>query len=97
MNAAETAALERLEDRLFGDDGEGGAVGTIRDELRSGFATMDSRVSAIETRHAIVGAITDERRVVKTRITAEHRWRIGLAIGVGTSVVLSLVNLLFAR
>ena len=97
MTSAETAALERLEDRLFGDDGEGGAIGTIRVEIRAGFAKVDARVSALETRNEVGKAVADERRIVKVRITAERRWRIGLAIGVGTSVVLSLVNLLFVR
>lgn len=97
MTSAETAALERLEHRLFGDDGEGGAVGTIRAEVRAGFATVNARVSVLETRHEVTQAVIDERRIVKVRVIAERRWRIGLAFGVGTSVILSLVNILFVR
>ena len=97
MTSAETAALERLEDRLFGDDGEGGAIGTIRVEIRAGFAKVDARVSALETRNEVGKAVADERRIVKVRITAEHRWRIGIGIGVATSVVLMLIQLLSGR
>jgi len=97
VTSAETAALERLEDRLFGKDGEAGAVGTIRAEVRAGFATVNARVSVLETRNEVTQAVIDERRIVKVRVTAERRWRIGLAFGVGTSVILSLVNILFVR
>lgn len=97
MTSAETAALERLEDRLFGKDGEGGAVGTIRSEVRAGFATVNARVSVLETRNEVTKAVIDERRVVKVRVAADRRWRIGLAFGVASSVGLSLVNLLFGR
>lgn len=97
MTSAETAALERLEDRLFGDDGEGGAIGTIRVELHAGFAQVNGRVSALETRNEVGKAVIDERRIAKERIGAERRWRIGLAVGVATSVALSILNLVFGR
>ena len=92
-----TPLIERLEDRLFGDDGEGGAIGTIRVELHAGFAQVNGRVSALETRNEVGKAVADERRIVKERIGAERRWRIGLGIGVASSVGLSLINLLFGR
>ena len=97
MTSAETAALQRLEERLFGDDGEGGAIGTIRAEVRAGFAIVNARASSLETRNEVTQAVIDERRIVKVRVAADRRWRIGLAFGVGTSVILSLVNLLFVR
>lgn len=97
MTSAETAALERLEDRLFGAEGEGGAIGTIRAEVRAGFVKINGRVSALETRNEVGKAVADERRIVKERIGAERRWRVGLGIGVASSVGLSLINLLFGR
>lgn len=97
MTSAETAALERLEDRLFGDDGEGGAVGTIRAEVRAGFAQVDARVSKLETRNEVSKAVGDERRVVKERIGAERRWRIGVAFALVSSIAISLINLLWGK
>ena len=97
MSPTERAALRRLEDRLFGEDGEGGAVGTIRAEVRAGFGALGNRVSRLETQGEVGQAVEVERRTVRARIVAERRWRAGLALGVGVSVVMGVANFLVGR
>jgi hypothetical protein len=97
MTADERRSLERLEKRLFGEDGEAGAIGTIRAEMHTGFTGLGVRVSRLETAHEVEETRKSDRRQAVDRIAAERRWRIGLAGGIATSLVLNLVGLLFAK
>lgn len=92
MSPAETRALERLEHRLFGDDGNTGAIGLLTAEVSAGFSLMNGRVRAIEGKHIAEDAIAGERRANTERITAEKRWRLGLMLGIATSIGIGVLN-----
>ena len=94
MTGLERSFLERLEIRLFGEDGEGGAIGTIRSEMKAGFVGLDGRVGDLELAKARYDAVVDDRRRSKERISTERRWRVGLALGVMTSAAVGILNFL---
>ena len=92
MTGPERAALERLEVRLFGDDGNEGAIGLLTMEVRNGFSMMNGRVRILEGKHIAMEAVDGERRTNQDRMSSDRRWRTGLILGLATSIGIGIAN-----
>lgn len=71
----------------------------LRNEMREGFRDVKAavegltdRVSSLEITRAADMAVREDRRTAHARIDAERRWRIGLTLGVLSSVGVGVVN-----
>ena len=71
----------------------------LREEMREGFrdikeavAAIAEKVHSLEISRAADEAVRNDRRIAASRVMSEKRWRIGLALGVGSSALLGVVN-----
>jgi hypothetical protein len=99
MNALERGEIVELSLRLFGEDGQGGALGRIEAKLD----IQDGRISSLErdriAREAAVAVgqrLDEKERDKQTAIAEGRRWRtttIVATLGVVASLGLGILNL----
>jgi hypothetical protein len=100
MNALERGEIGELSLRLFGEDGQGGALGRIENKLD----IQDGRISSLErdriAREAAVAVgqrLDEKERDKQVAIDEARRWRtttIVATIGVVASLGLGMLNLI---
>jgi hypothetical protein len=92
VTPAESKQITDLTTRLFGDDGEGGALGRIEHKLDH----QDGRILSLERERIAREAVNTARGALDNAHTAKRRWQATAAlaaIGMTISGFVGLANL----